>query len=114
MQQAKASSDPPAKVLDEAGNGRTLMDNLSQVIGNTTQQLQIVSPYFVPTDAGVHALVALRASGVQIQILTNSLEATDVAAVHAGYAKHRKALLQAGAQLFELRRRNVSMTLRHQ
>src|SRR5205085_10983413 len=32
------------------------------------------------------------------------LEATDVAAVHAGYAKRRKSLLEAGIALYELRR----------
>ena len=46
----------------------------------------------------------LAAEGVQVAVLTNSLEATDVAAVHAGYAKRRKALLEAGIALFELRR----------
>jgi len=38
-----------------------------------------------------------------VRVLTNSLEATDVAAVHAGYAKRRKALLAAGIALYELR-----------
>lgn len=37
-------------------------------------------------------------------MLTNSLAATDVAVVHAGYAKRRKALLEAGIGLYELRR----------
>jgi putative cardiolipin synthase len=41
---------------------------------------------------------------VRVRILTNALEATDVAAVHAGYAKHRKALLASGVRLYELRR----------
>jgi putative cardiolipin synthase len=36
--------------------------------------------------------------------LTNSLEATDVPAVHGGYAPYRKALLEHGVKLFELRR----------
>lgn len=36
-------------------------------------------------------------------VLTNSLAATDVAAVHAGYAKRRKQLLAAGIKLYELR-----------
>lgn len=35
---------------------------------------------------------------------TNSQEANDVAMVHAGYAKYRKLLLEAGVQLFELRK----------
>jgi putative cardiolipin synthase len=41
---------------------------------------------------------------VKIRVLTNSLEATDVAIVHAGYAKWRKALLEGGISLYELRR----------
>ena len=35
--------------------------------------------------------------------LTNSFEATDVAVVHAGYAKRREDLLEAGVALYELR-----------
>jgi len=37
-------------------------------------------------------------------VLTNSLEATDVPVVHAGYAKRRKPLLAAGVRLFEMKR----------
>ena len=47
---------------------------------------------------------ALAKQGVQIRVLTNSLEATDVASVYAGYAKSRKPLLQAGVQLYEIPR----------
>jgi putative cardiolipin synthase len=35
--------------------------------------------------------------------LVNSLAATDVDAVHSGYAKRRKALLDAGITLYEMR-----------
>jgi putative cardiolipin synthase len=42
---------------------------------------------------------------VRVRLLTNSLAATDVSAVHAGYAKRREALLRAGIELFELRPR---------
>jgi cardiolipin synthase C len=37
-------------------------------------------------------------------VLTNALEATDVALVHAGSAQWRKSLLEAGITLYELRR----------
>ena len=40
-------------------------------------------------------------------VLTNSLESTDVAPVHAGYAKRRKALLEAGVVLYEVKRESV-------
>ena len=52
---------------------------------------------------GTEAFADLARRGVQVRVLTNSLSATDVAAVHAGYAKRRKALLQAGVKLFELK-----------
>ncbi len=41
---------------------------------------------------------------LKVRVLTNSLQATDVAIVHAGYAKWRKRLLEAGISLFELKR----------
>ena len=63
-----------------------------------------MSAYFVPTRTGVDALVALAGQGTRVRILTNSLEATDVTVVHAGYAGRRRPLLQAGIELFELQR----------
>src|SRR5262249_35596848 len=36
-------------------------------------------------------------------VLTNSLAATDVSPVYAGYAKYRAPLLRAGIQLYELK-----------
>ena len=66
--------------------------------------MHLVSPYFVPTAAGVGSLCELARRGVQVSVLTNAFEATDVAAVHAGYAKRRKALLACGIKLFEQKR----------
>ena len=40
--------------------------------------------------------------GVRVRVLTNSLASNDVAAVHMGYARHRKQLLRAGVRLYEL------------
>ena len=97
-------SDPPSKVIADKAVRRTMASSLANVIGQATQELQIVSPYFVPTRTGVQSLKALRQQGVRVSVLTNSLEATDVSAVHAGYAKHRHALLRAGVRLYELRR----------
>jgi putative cardiolipin synthase len=51
----------------------------------------------------VKSLVDLARRGVKVRIVTNSLAATDVMAVHAGYARHRRALLLAGIELYELK-----------
>lgn len=63
----------------------------------------LISPYFVPGRAGLALLRELRARGVRVSVVTNSLAATDVVAVHGGYAKYRPALLDAGVTLFELK-----------
>lgn len=100
-------SDDPAKVLGQAPVSGLLLPQLMHTVGTPQRQLDLVSPYFVPTQAGVDALAQLRQHGVQVRVLTNALEATDVAVVHAGYAKYRQALLQAGVQLFEMRSNNA-------
>jgi putative cardiolipin synthase len=97
-------SDHPAKGLGLATNDQFLRERLQRILQAPAQELQLISAYFVPTAAGVKLLAALAKQGVKITILTNSLEATDVAAVHAGYAKRRKPLLEAGIRLFELKR----------
>ncbi|KQP11961.1 phospholipase D family protein [Pseudorhodoferax sp. Leaf267] len=101
-------SDDPAKGLGQARDGSLMLRQLTAILGQPARHVDLVSPYFVPTAAGVEAFEALRARGVQVRILTNALEATDVAAVHAGYARHRQRLLQAGVELYELRRQAAS------
>ncbi|HVL08834.1 MAG TPA: phospholipase D family protein [Burkholderiaceae bacterium] len=97
-------SDDPAKGLGQAPPEAQVAQRLATVLGGAAHEVQLVSPYFVPTGEGVAALSALAARGVQISVLTNALEATDVVPVHAGYAKYRKTLLQAGIRLFEMKR----------
>lgn len=96
-------SDDPAKGLGRHARETQLPQRLREVIGTPARELQLVSAYFVPTDAGRDALVRLAGQGVRVSVLTNSLEATDVAVVHAGYARHRAALLRAGVALYELK-----------
>ena len=97
-------SDNPDKVLSKTAPKDLMIAQLPQAIGQAQKQLDLVSPYFVPTDTGVRAFAALRQQGVRVRILTNSLEATDVGAVHAGYEKYRKPLLEQGVELYEMRR----------
>ena len=97
-------SDDPAKGLGRAPPEQLLGAKLERAVGPFQRDLKIVSPYFVPAKTGTEDLLRLAAQGVQIAVLTNSLEATDVVAVHAGYAKRRKTLLQAGIRLYELQR----------
>lgn len=100
---ARMVSDDPAKALGRAAPGDLLISQLEQVLEHPEGRLDLVSGYFVPTEAGVEAFTAMSRRGVRVNIVTNALEATDVPVVHAGYAHHRKALLKAGVRLWELR-----------
>jgi putative cardiolipin synthase len=96
--------DLPDKVTTARGDRAAhLIPQLRPVIDGTERELLIVSPYFVPGREGVAFFQALRKRGVRVVIVTNSLGATDVAAVHAGYRRYRKALLRAGVELYEFK-----------
>lgn len=100
----KMVSDDPAKGLGKAAPEAKLPAKLRQIIGDPKTEVDLVSPYFVPTAVGVDAFAALARRGVTVRILTNALEATDVAVVHSGYARRRKPLLQEGVVLYEFKR----------
>lgn len=97
-------SDDPAKALGRARPHEMLAQRLSSVLRDPTRELLLITAYLVPTKTGAAALADLARMGVKITILTNSLEATDVGVVHAGYAKRRKQLLRAGIEIYELKR----------
>lgn len=104
--QTELMSDDPAKALD-----RSQKVNIAERINAALQQPQhevyLVSPYFVPTQKGTAQLTQWAAQGKNITVFTNSLHATDVAAVHSGYARYRKPLLKAGVHLFEFKSDNA-------
>jgi len=101
---ARFVSDDPAKVMGTAAPEANIAFKLRDILGEPQRSLDLVSPYFVPGKEGTAAFVDLAKKRTRTRILTNSLEATDVAAVHAGYAKWRKPLLESGVTLYELRR----------
>jgi len=101
---ARLVQDDPAKVLQPPERTELhLLPRLEAAMGKPLKEVDLVSPYFVPTKEGSAALCTLAERGVQVRVLTNSLAATDVAPVHAGYAKYREPLLRAGVRLYELK-----------
>jgi putative cardiolipin synthase len=101
---ARLVQDDPSKVLNPPERTELhLLPRLVEALGEPAREVDLVSPYFVPTTEGTAALVALTARGVKVRVLTNSLAATDVSPVHAGYAKRREALLRGGIRLYELK-----------
>jgi cardiolipin synthase C len=96
-------SDDPGKALGRSPRSDFLWDRLLQLMPLARTEFKLVSPYFVPTRAGEAFFAELARGGVAVSVLTNSLEATDVPAVHAGYARWRVPLLEAGVRLDELK-----------
>jgi len=98
--------DAPSKVLADGEPDPQLLltTQLAPELNGVSKELVMVSAYFVPGQPGLVYLTGRADAGVSVRLLTNSLEATDVPAVHGGYAPYRKALLEHGVQLFELRR----------
>ncbi len=99
---ARVVSDDPAKGLGDVPSGALLIRQLTDLLGDPQSSVDLVSSYFVPVEA-TQMFADWTQRGLRVRVLTNSLEATDVPVAHAGYAKRRKALLQAGVRLFELR-----------
>jgi putative cardiolipin synthase len=97
-------SDDPAKGLGRAAREELFHFELHEAIGEPRNHFELVAAYFIPTSSGAVSFVSLAKRGVRIRVLTNSLEALDGPYVHAGYAKRRKALLEAGVTLYEMKR----------
>lgn len=79
------------------------MHRLGELMRDAQKDFLVVSPYFVPHEAGVQALGVLTKRGVRVAILTNSLAATDAVAVQAGYSPFRVPLLRQGVELYEFK-----------
>jgi putative cardiolipin synthase len=101
---AKIVADPPEKAASKQVDG-WLSKVILSVLSSAKERVDLTSPYFIPHDSGTETLVRLASQGVRISVLTNSLAATDVAAVHGAYVRYREPLLRAGLRLFELKPR---------
>lgn len=108
---AMVVSDPPEK-LYQAPNDQTATARyqLRPLVDATEKELILISPYFIPEQAGIDFFKSLQRRGVRTLVLTNSLASSDVVSVFSGYKGFRKDLLRAGVDLYE-QRRTMSKTL---
>jgi len=98
--------DQPGKIGpddDEVDAGETVVDGLLHLMQRAREEIVIVSPYFVPGAPMMKVFAEMRAKGVRIRVLTNSLASNDAPAAHAGYARYRRDLLAQGIELHEMR-----------
>lgn len=99
--------DKPSKIAADADSTEesqdTAVDGLLQLMAQAKGNLLIVSPYFVPGERMMKGFAELRQRGVRVRVLTNSLASNDAPAAHVGYARYRKALLEMGIEIYEMR-----------
>lgn len=99
--------DKPSKIAADADSTEesqdTAVDGLLQLMSQATGNILIVSPYFVPGERMMKGFAEIRQRGVRVRVLTNSLASNDAPAAHVGYARYRKALLELGIEIYEMR-----------
>jgi putative cardiolipin synthase len=102
---AHAVYDKPAKIKVHEGDDPVthIGPHLRDIREAAQTELMLISPYFIPSEAGRKLLGELSGRGVRVRVLTNSLASTDVPVVHSGYARYRTELLRKGVDLYELR-----------
>ena len=95
-------SDPAMKHRrDDTSNW--LVTRLVSEMQATRHKALLISPYFVPGEEGTDGMAAMVKRGALVGVVTNSLAANDVAAVHGGYMHYRAPLLRSGVHLYELK-----------
>ena len=95
------SAPPVTRPGDDSSDW--LVGRIDASLRGAREAALLVSPYFVPGEDTGALLTGLATDGRHVGVVTNSLAANDVVAVHGGYAKYRKPLLAGGVHLYELR-----------
>jgi putative cardiolipin synthase len=67
------------------------------------EMITIQTAYLIPSEKAIDTMESLVERGVRLRLMTNSLMSNNHVSVHAHYQKYRKALLEAGVELYEVR-----------
>lgn len=96
-------SDDPGKGLGLVDASDLMIRKLMSEVGTPRLSFDIISAYFIAGKVATERMAEFALDGVRVRTLTNSLEATDVVMVHAGYINYRDALVGGGVEVYELR-----------
>jgi putative cardiolipin synthase len=93
-------------VFDETADN-TIAQNVAEkmfgFMGLAQEELLITNAYIIPSQPAIDFIQSLTDRGVNVRILTNSLASHDVPAVNSHYRDWRDDLINAGAELYEMR-----------
>ena len=102
---ATAFADSPNKI-DASGvpmaEDETLTRRFLQQLSTARSDVTLFSPYFIPGKDALRRIARLRADGVSVKVVTNSLAVSDEPLVSIGTERHQIELLKMGVDLYEL------------
>lgn len=78
-----------------------MSSDLLEMVSGALYEVNIVSPYLIPTPELIEAFKKLIANNVRIRIITNSLKSTDNLLAQAGYREVKPLLIKMGVELYE-------------
>jgi putative cardiolipin synthase len=80
-----------------------MVEAMYQFAESATREILVLNAYIIPREPTMHKLRNLLDRGVSVKVVTNSLASRDGPAVNSHYKRWRKAILQAGAEWYEMR-----------
>jgi cardiolipin synthase C len=103
--QGEVLSDYPLKCIDPDDSRQTvkMTQKLKGILEEAQSELLMVTPYFVPGQAGMRLFRKMRGRNLTIKIITNSFLSTDAPLAQIGYMRYRHGLLRMGVELYEIK-----------
>jgi len=78
-------------------------ERLIEAIDAANSEVWMVSAYLIPTPELEAAIGRAEARGVEVRILTNSINSNNHLTAHSAYRKHTESLVEVGADVHEVR-----------
>lgn len=96
--------DPPEERPENPEDAPVkLAESVEAMLDGARKEVLIISAYLIPTPSLEGAIERAAARGVNVRILTNSLNSNNHVSAHSAYRNHIQELLSHGVQLHEVR-----------
>lgn len=97
-------TDDPEKLLNKvSADYKVLVTALAIAVDEAASEVVVITPYFIPGKNGVEFWRSITNKGVRVVVVTNSLASNNHTPVHAGYARYRHDMIDAGVEMYEVR-----------
>jgi len=101
---ARVMADTPEKLVNAvSAEHKKLAGELRELVTSATEEVIIISPYYVPGKNGIELTRELLDTGMRVVVVTNSLASNNHVPVHSAYGRYRKDIVDMGVELFETR-----------